>query len=226
MNNTEQMYLDFHAHILPGVDHGSSSLETSLQQLEAAREAGIGMIVATSHFYPHLHQVEEFLSLRDRQFQLLEPHLADYGITVLKGAEVQLCIGLDKMQNLEKLCIEGTDLLLLEIPDMPMTAEMFETIERIHKRMRVLIAHVNRYPKKTVQKLLDRKYMLQLNAEAFTPLLLEQNIRQILESGLVYALGSDVHGSGKRAYRSLKKAIRRLGVQNDVIQQRMKGLLQ
>ena len=45
--------IDFHAHILPGVDHGSNSVEISDFQLKLAAESMIDTVIATSHFYPH-----------------------------------------------------------------------------------------------------------------------------------------------------------------------------
>lgn len=42
--------LDYHAHILPGCDHGSDSIETSLKQLGMASAVGIKTICATPHF--------------------------------------------------------------------------------------------------------------------------------------------------------------------------------
>ena len=40
---------DFHAHILPGADHGSDGMETSLTQLALAEAAGVDTIIATPH---------------------------------------------------------------------------------------------------------------------------------------------------------------------------------
>lgn len=40
---------DVHCHILPGVDHGSQSVEQSLQMLEAEMEMGINRVICTSH---------------------------------------------------------------------------------------------------------------------------------------------------------------------------------
>ena len=37
--------IDFHTHVLPGVDHGSSSIKTSLSQLDLAAAYGIDCIV-------------------------------------------------------------------------------------------------------------------------------------------------------------------------------------
>ena len=58
--------IDFHAHILPGADHGSDGLETSKAQLGCLFKEGITRVVATPHFYPQRHSVDTFLERRDR----------------------------------------------------------------------------------------------------------------------------------------------------------------
>ena len=40
---------DVHCHILPGVDHGSQSVEQSLEMLKAEAEMGIHRVILTSH---------------------------------------------------------------------------------------------------------------------------------------------------------------------------------
>ena len=42
--------IDFHSHILPGIDDGSKSVEMSLQMIEALSAQGVDTICATSHF--------------------------------------------------------------------------------------------------------------------------------------------------------------------------------
>ena len=61
--------IDFHCHILPGIDHGSSSLSTSLKQLEILREDST---VLLTHIAPSLHKPHD---------EIQESVLAD-GITV------------------------------------------------------------------------------------------------------------------------------------------------
>ena len=56
--------LDYHAHILPGCDHGSSSVDMSLKQINMAKEAGVQTICATPHFYPHKESVSSFIESR------------------------------------------------------------------------------------------------------------------------------------------------------------------
>ena len=46
------MPIDFHTHILPGIDDGSRNVEMSLRMLAAQREQQVDEIVAT----PHLHR--------------------------------------------------------------------------------------------------------------------------------------------------------------------------
>ena len=59
------MIIDFHSHILPGVDHGSKSLDQTKKQLEIIGNNGVNVIVATSHFYPHVHSVSGFINAVD-----------------------------------------------------------------------------------------------------------------------------------------------------------------
>ncbi len=51
INRTEQdkKMIDLHAHILPGADDGSDSLEESLEMAELALESGVDILVATPH---------------------------------------------------------------------------------------------------------------------------------------------------------------------------------
>ena len=42
-------HTDVHCHLLPGVDHGSPDVDTSLELLALQQEMGIDHIIATSH---------------------------------------------------------------------------------------------------------------------------------------------------------------------------------
>ena len=45
------MIVDFHSHVLPGIDDGSKSVEESLSMLRMEMSQGIRHVVATPHFY-------------------------------------------------------------------------------------------------------------------------------------------------------------------------------
>ena len=111
------MNIDFHAHILPGADHGCKDLSMSMHQLALAQKAGIDKIVATPHFYPQNESCADFLIRREKAYsQLLSQTKGKPLPEVVLGAEVQLQLGLDRIENLDQLCIRGTNVLLLELP--------------------------------------------------------------------------------------------------------------
>ena len=43
--------IDFHSHVLPGIDDGSSCVEESLDMLRIAKSQGVIKMLATTHFY-------------------------------------------------------------------------------------------------------------------------------------------------------------------------------
>lgn len=42
--------IDFHSHILPGIDDGSRNVETSIGMLWMCKEHGVDTMIATPHF--------------------------------------------------------------------------------------------------------------------------------------------------------------------------------
>ena len=212
------MLIDFHSHTLPHADHGCKDEETFLFQLAEAKKNGIGTIIATPHFYPHRDHVDEFLKRRDRGIGITAGKTD--GIDFIVGAEVQLCIGLDNMKGIEKLCIGESDIMLIELPSMTISNEFYETLSRLKKRFRIVIAHVDRCEKSVTDKLIEQGYMLQLGADCFTPYNYFR-IKRILKSGQVYALGSDIHGKSLRAYPRLVRAHK----MSDGVNTRMRRLI-
>ena len=90
------MVTDFHSHILPGVDDGSSSLEQSLQMLRMEAEQGIRHVVATPHFYARYDAPETFLEKRSRAEALLREAMEKNPGSVylpVKIKDGQLCAG-------------------------------------------------------------------------------------------------------------------------------------
>lgn len=200
------MLIDFHSHTLPFADHGCKNVDVFLFQINEAKKNGINTVICTPHFYPHNDTVEKFLKRKEEGIAKISEKID--GVDFKVGAEVQLCIGLDKMAGIEHLCIEGLDVMLIEIPTMPITDDFYETLRRLKKRFNIVIAHVERCEDKVIEKLIEMGLMLQLDADSFT-LFGMPRIKRILESGLVFALGSDIHGKSKKAYPALVRAHRK-----------------
>ena len=209
--------LDYHAHILPGCDHGSDGIETSLRQLEMAASAGVKTVCATPHFYPHRESVGSFLSRREKSAELLFENLSGNAPRVELGAEVLICDGMEQLKELPRLCREGTDELLLEMPFYEWRESIWDTLYQLLERkdMRVVIAHADRYPAENIEQLIREGVPLQLNAECLTKPLRRRRYLAWIENGYVSYLGSDIHmlGDGYADWKKCRKLTEKLFAQ-------------
>ena len=196
--------IDFHAHVLPGADHGSDSLETSLAQIELAKKAGVDVIVATPHFYPHMHKLRSFLERRDEAFyKLSEASCA----RIVCGAEVLLCEKIEKFDNIDSLCLAGSKTLLLELPFSPFKDSYVDSAEQlIDSGYNVVLAHAERYPVASIESLLTVGAKIQLNASAVCGLFLKKNIKKWISTEAVVAIGSDIHMLSEKHYNAFYKS--------------------
>lgn len=206
------MIIDFHAHILPGLDHGSLDVETSLNQLKMAKNSGVDLIVATSHFYPHKDSVDAFIQRRETAISLLQSAPSGDYPNIIAGAETLVCDGMEHMQGLMGLAFGSCYTMLLEMPSGPWSLSLYDTIEKINQMTNghAVMAHVDRYDPHRVESLFEIGVRGQLNAENLCKLRLRKKLLKWVTEGKIVALGSDIHGGGN-AYRKFSKAISILG---------------
>ncbi len=218
--------VDFHSHILPGADHGSSGIGISVKQLEIIASYGIKTVVATPHFYPMRDNVDLFLQRRTDCARLLRSKLTREHPNVLLGAEVLVCDGIERMEGLEKLTVYGTNCILLEMPTTKWGDTTFETVEAIAEMGLIpVMAHVDRYKPKYVDQLLNLGVKAQLNPDAFSGFAAKRYSAKLLSEGKIVALGSDLHGTDEKCYRKFAAATRTLGKYAETIEFSMNELL-
>ena len=82
--NRLPVIVDVHAHILPGVDDGSGSMEESLKMLEMAAAEGIGAVVATPH-YSHRRGITGYQELIQELRQRVQQKLPGFQLYVCAG---------------------------------------------------------------------------------------------------------------------------------------------
>ena len=213
------MLIDMHSHILPGADHGSDSLETSLAQIKKAKEIGIELILATPHYYQHSDKITDFIKRREKCYKRLVEGLEENGIEmrIMKAAEVTLEVDLANDPDLPELCIEGTNYILLEMPmNVKWTDWVYNAVYEISARhhVRPLIAHIDRYDEKSLKKLLEMDVRPQINAAAFCSIFLRRRAMRWLREGTVEFLCSDVHTAAAPQYDQFKKALEIIGEEN------------
>ena len=195
---------DFHSHILPGVDDGSQSAAQSVAMLERLRQQGVDEVALTPHFYAKHEHPESFLSRRAAAFETLREQLTPDLPAVRLGAEVLYFRGVSRSQSLPDLCLEGTRLLLLEMPFGKWTPfEIDETRDLARSgEVQVMLAHIDRYwpdQKPAVwRSMLDAGVLFQVNADAFATRRVARPMLRLIADGCVAALGTDCHDTGTR----------------------------
>ena len=219
--------IDFHSHILPGLDHGSTSVDTSLSQLSLARDAGVSGIVATSHFYPHMHNARDFAEKREKAYKELMSAYKAETPRLFIGAEVLICEGINRMPDLELLCIEGTRCLLLELPLGIDRAEPYvDTVESlISDGYQIILAHADRYPSVVIDRFVKLGAKIQLNASSLSGVVVKRHVKNWIQKEKVVALGSDIHGADTRSYKKFTKAIAKLDGRAESIMQASYSIL-
>lgn len=219
------MLIDFHSHILPGADHGSDGITTSLRQLELAKEAGVDTVVATPHFYPHRMTLESFLARRSSCYDKL---MSEYRgpVDVKVGSEVLVCRGMNRMSGLEQLCVSGTNVLLLEMPSSNWSESLIETVIELDEdpRFHVVMAHIDRYDMAKVRPLINYGIHCQINAESLTKVFSRKKYLGLVDEGAVVAIGSDIHGTDI-GYKQFDAAKRYLGDRLSVVMERTRRLI-
>ena len=202
--------VDFHSHILPAVDDGSRDVEESIALLNMLSQQGIKTVCATPHFNANRQTVEEFLEARNSAYNNLKESLPQDAPQIRLGAEVAYYEGIERLEGLKDLCIEGTNLLLLE---MPFTRgdwgrELYRTVHEIRKKgITPVLAHVDRYPKHSIEQLFDMGLCGQINCDSLSKVFKPKHLLRWVESGRIVAFGSDLHGNDPKGYAPFTKVM-------------------
>lgn len=201
------MMIDFHSHILPGIDDGSPSAEISIAMLRMAAEQGISQVVATPHFYPHRDDPVRFLKRRDRAEAALREEMERYpglpGLYV--GAETAFFRGISQSDYLRWLTIREKGCILIEMPPAPWPEEYYRELTAIWEKRGIvpIIAHIDRYigPFRTFgipKRLAGLPVCVQANADFFLDRGTRNMALRMLRAEQIDLLGSDCHNLSDR----------------------------
>lgn len=229
-NDLTPFLIDFHTHILPGIDDGSQSLEESLRMIEISAAQGVGCIALTPHFYATRENPERFIEKREKAFGLLKASLPSGSPILLPGAEVEYFEGISEVQELDRFRIGNSCGLLVEMPFCHWTNRMIRDIIDLNNRKgySVILAHIERYLKfqkiDAIYHLVENGILIQSNANSFLSRLKAGKLLRMIDDGVIHLLGSDCHNLTTRP-PNLKEAYgivaKKLG--GDVVE-RMTGL--
>ena len=202
---------DLHTHILPRMDDGARNVETSLDMLRFEWLQNVKTVALTPHFYRDMDRPSQFLRHRAEAFETLRQAIG--GLTPLErhtlprmilGAEVSWMSGMAEWSELEELCYEGTNYLLLEPPfhawEDGFISDLYDLISR--RNIVPVIAHIDRYLSSQKPEMLEQLFSLglptQISAEPFLHLTTRGRVLRCIESGRAKLLISDCHDMIRR----------------------------
>ncbi|MDE6024395.1 MAG: capsular polysaccharide biosynthesis protein [Lachnospiraceae bacterium] len=197
--------IDFHSHVLPGIDDGSRNLDTTAGMLGMCYDNGVKMMIATPHFYAEHDRIEVFLERRQKAYEQVMSLQLERSPKLRLGAEVAYFKGISKAEKIPLLTIQDTDIMLLEMPfytwDKSVITEVKELIEKRH--LRLIIAHLERYiklsgNKSAVADLLELPVIIQINAGSLLDWKQRGALLKLFKTGKAQLLGSDCHGMNHR----------------------------
>ncbi len=199
--------IDFHSHILPGIDDGSPSVAVTVKMLELEKEHGIERVVFTPHFYAKSDGLERFLERRHNAMEAIRglwQERDDLPKAEL-GAEVEFFEGMSDCEHLSKLSISGTNCILIEMPMQRWTEDMLRELEDIYHKQHLIpiIAHIDRYIHKFSkfvhpETLLNMPVMIQANADFFIQSSTRRKALKMLSKEQIHLLGTDTHNLENR----------------------------
>ncbi len=192
------MLTEYHCHVLPGLDDGSNSLGTSLAMLEMMKEQGVKRVIFTPHFYCHEEEsVESFLEKRQAAFEIIKDKSPIKNM--LLGAEVAVENGISEVKDIEKLAIEGTNLILMAFPYRNYERWMAEEVYNlsVEYRLEVILAHVHRCADfcsdEEIDNILSSNAIMQVNNDAFMSWNEKKLAKRVIDECSRVVFGSDAH---------------------------------
>ncbi len=206
--------IDIHAHILPGMDDGSDSLETSMRMLRCAAQDGISAIILTPHNKPgHRHtRLDMLADGMERLREMLSEEAVSMELYL--GSELYYRSGiLEELQNNTAGTMAGSRYVLVEFNPM----EDYDYIRNGIYSLQTggyypILAHAERYlnvcaAKYGIEDLIEMGCYIQVNAGSImgrSGSKAKRFTRKLLKQRQVHFVATDAHDLEERPPRLLE----------------------
>lgn len=194
------MFIDFHAHFLHGIDDGATDVSTGVAMLSESWNQGTKYILATPHFHYGDADINEEISKRDTALAEIKEYAEANSIKIphiISGFEVDFKYSLKNDPQIDKLCIEGTNHLLVEMPYNNWKQNDIEALyELTLMGIKPVIAHVDRYYRcfgDEIFDVFDLDAVFQMNCKVMETIAGRNFVKKIMKAGKVCVMGTDMH---------------------------------
>lgn len=213
--------IDFHNHLMPGVDDGASDVDESRSGLAVMREQGITTIITTPHLRASLtdrpRELERYLSDLDRAFDQLATLAATEfpDLRLERGVELMLDTPAPAMGDL-RLHLAGSTFVLMEFPHMSIPPNSAMAVRQLRSIGVIpIVAHPERYSNmatnvELIESWRDSGAYIQVNSGSLVGQYGNTARRlawQVLEQGWADYLSSDYHSRGRCSVRQAATAL-------------------
>ena len=207
--------IDFHSHIIHGVDDGAKSLDMSLEMLKTSDSEGVEYICATPHFITEEFEIsrDEYIEKLDRL--VLAAREEKFNVKILSGLEIYMHPNLPKLYLDKRIWgINDSEYLLIELPmgQFPMyTEDVFYELMLLGAKP--ILAHPERNLKimenhDLIINLINQGVLMQINAGSLLGDYgkeVKKTAEKFVKRNMIHILGSDGHNISSRKTR-LKEA--------------------
>jgi protein-tyrosine phosphatase len=194
---------DIHTHIIPNVDDGSPSLDTSINMIKHEIDIGVTEIICTPH---HIyHRYEASVEVIKEKFNLLKEEVEKLNLPIKLYLGQEICythreniLGMLKAGKL--LTLNNTNRVLLEFSFTREPEDILDIIYNFNiNGYEVIIAHVERYEWMNYQKVValrNEGALIQINSNSYLGLTTwkeKRFVKKLLKKDLVDYVASDTH---------------------------------
>ena len=213
--------VDFHNHLMPGVDDGAQSIEDSCAALSAFAAEGVTTVITTPHFDGSITHEPDAMAERLRELDAAWAELTAHALehhpdmTVLRGVELMLDTPQPILQD-ARLRLAGSSFVLMEFPFMSVPPRSAAVISEIRNAgVLPIIAHPERYSGLPADLAIADSWRragayLQVNGASLIGRYGQQARRyawSLVERGWADFMGSDYHARGPVNVAQYRKAL-------------------
>jgi protein-tyrosine phosphatase len=228
--------LDFHNHLIPGVDDGAASVDESREGLRALIADGVTEIITTPHIAASLEArggLAAYLDVVEKGWTILK-ELVDTEfpqVGLHRGFEVMLDIPHPNLEN-PLLRLAGTKFALVEFPYMNIPPNSAYAIRELRQAgWMPIIAHPERYSNMSsnlnvIEEWRDAGAYMQVNAGSVTGQYgarAKQLVWRILQDGNADYICSDYHSRGRSSLGEALRNLERSGYESQLINLELNG---
>ena len=205
--------IDIHTHILPNIDDGSKSIESSLNMLKQSIDQGVTDIIMTPH-YRGEYKYDKQTAID--YFENFKAKVKEKGLAVNLYLGQEIFIEPDykrQFKNGKFLTIASTKYVMIEF-DYSAYVDAPEIVyEIIRFGYKPIIAHVERYDCMDLKDVVEIKELggfIQINASSIVEMKMGKIHRKakiLLRCGLVDFVASDVHENRKNNLQKASKYV-------------------